>query len=149
MVVSTSLFDLSLNATFSERLSSDTRPEACLCPSCPFLVLFVWKATDLGQPDRILGLPLPSGVSQGTCLTSPKACFLIPPVGIHSTAWPPSAGGPERAHEYGILEWLNVFRRRHDGFMKLGESSGPGECQETVRKAQSLAQKKYLFLLRQ
>lgn len=73
MVVSTLLFDLSLNATFSERLSSDTRPEACLCPSCPFLVLFVWKATDLGQPDRILGLPLHSGVSLGTCLTSPKA----------------------------------------------------------------------------
>lgn len=96
--------DLSLNATLSERLSSDTRPVACLSPSCPFPVLFVWRATDPGQPDHFLGLPLPSRVSLHTCLASPKACFLIPPVGIRSTARPPSAQGPERAHEYGILD---------------------------------------------
>lgn len=83
-------------------------------------------------------------------LTSPKACFFVLRVEIHSPAQPSLLPpGVLRGLLNGILGWQRVVGRWHDGFMISEDSSGPGECKGIASKTQLLAQKKCFFLLRQ
>lgn len=146
--------DRSFNTTSPEKLYPDARPEARPPPSrplcCPVCLCRGPQTPDsrsnpgsapcqLSEPGRVLELfPRLFPPSSRGDLRPGLASLLQGALGGHmNTEWK------------GILEWRSVVRRWHDGFMKSEDSSGPDECQGSVSKAQSLAQKEHFFLLRQ
>lgn len=148
-------FDLGLNATTSERRAFLLEPILRLASSLPTPVLFGWfvsRTRDSGQQTESWVCPFPASEPGHVLDPSPRpfpplssgdvrpslASFLQGPLrGRRNTGWK------------GVLERRSVVRRWPDGFMMSEDSSGPGECQGSVSKAQSLAQKEYFFLLRQ